>query len=472
VKQGLLPYRIELHNDDEHLTAWAGLPLLLEALRAVVTKRLFRNLRTALGYRGWKTVRRHLESLVLLIGSGASCIDDLAMLRADRGLSRLLGYELSSPTQAKVFLYRFHQSQEGLRLSAEQDAQLSVAGKAQVRPEGPGLQALERVVAQVVAQLQTHRRHYRATLDVDATIIEAHKASALRAYEGTVGYQPQLCWWAEHGVWLVDEFRDGNVNAEFEARRFLERVKQSVPPSVRQLRLRADSAFYNEAALSWADDQGIAFAVSADMSKGLAGRIRAISGTHWRPYRSLNTDQEEREWAEVVDFVPDWKRNHRKHGLPFRYIAIRVRSRQRDLLFDDSQRWRHFAVVINMDWDGERLLRWQREKQGTIEQGHRVLKNELAASPLPCGRFGANAAWLRLNILMHNLLELLKVEALPSELASCRPKALRFRLFHLVGRLIYTGRQLILRLAASHPFAAAYRQARAQLRSVAQQTST
>jgi hypothetical protein len=236
--------------------------------------------------------------------------------------------------------------------------------------------------------------------------------------------------------------------------------------------LRADSAFYNEAALSWADDQGIAFAVSADMSKGLAGRIRAISGTHWRPYRSLNTDQEEREWAEVVDFVPDWKRNHRKHGLPFRYIAIRVRSRQRDLLFDDSQRWRHFAVVTNMDWDGERLLRWQREKQGTIEQGHRVLKNELAASPLPCGRFGANAAWLRLNILMHNLLELLKVEALPSELASCRPKALRFRLFHLVGRLIYTGRQLILRLAASHPFAAAYRQARAQLRSVAQQTST
>jgi hypothetical protein len=434
-------------------------------------KRLYRRLANALGYCRWKTVRRHFESLLLLIAAGGSCLDDLQSLRADHGLKQLLGFRLSSPTQAKDFLYRFHQSPAGLRLDAEQDAELSVAGKAQIRPEGPGLQILEQMAALVLAQLQSLQRRYRATLDVDATIIEANKASALRAYKGPIGYQPQLCWWAELGAWLVDEFRDGNVNAEFEAKRFLQRTLQRLPPSVRQVRLRADSAFYNKAALTWAHEQGVRFAVSADMSPTLAACIRRIPQADWKPYPSLLNDQTERQWAEVPDFVPDWKHNRRKHGQPFRYIAIRVRSRQRDLVVDDQLRWRHFAVVTNMDWDGKRLLRWHREKQGSVEQGHRVLKNELAAAPLPCGRFGANAAWLRLNVILHNLLELLKVRALPAKMATCRPKALRFRVFHLLGQLIHSGRQLILRLAASHPFAVVYPQAREQLLSLAQQTS-
>lgn len=40
-----------------------------------------------------------------------------------------------------------------------------------------------------------------------------------------------------------------------------------------------------------------------------------------------------------------------------------------------------------------------REKAGTVEMVHDVLKNELAAGVLPCGRFGANAAWLRLAVI-------------------------------------------------------------------------
>jgi len=52
---------------------------------------------------------------------------------------------------------------------------------------------------------------------------------------------------------------------------------------------------------------------------------------------------------------------------------------------------------------------------------------------MPTGRFGANAAWWRLSVLVHNLLEFLKVRALPAEMSSLRPKALRFRIFNIVG---------------------------------------
>ncbi len=57
---------------------------------------------------------------------------------------------------------------------------------------------------------------------------------------------------------------------------------------------------------------------------------------------------------------------------------------------------------------------WDREKAGTLEHTHHILKNELAAGPLPSRKFGANAAWFRLNALTYNLLTALKRLTTPS----------------------------------------------------------
>lgn len=476
LRQGVLPFKIELTDRSDEVTAHAGLPLVVEAVLALVPRRAYKHLARSLRYRRWKAVRRHVLSLVTLIASGGDHVDDLRVLRGDGGLRRLLGFTLSSPTQAKDFLYRFHQAEDGYPLTPEQDAALSVAGEAQIRPEGPGLRVLADMVQRVVDQLQAVRQRRRATLDIDATIVEAIKKTALKAYEGTVGYQPQMAWWAEQGIWVHDEFRDGNVPAEFCIKEFIERAFAKLPGSVTQRRLRGDSALYNEAALTWVDDNNIEFAVSADMSESLRSKILEIPADKWQPYRTIKGDvdderralREDRQWAEVIDFIPDWKRNRRKNGEALRYIAIRVRSRQRDLLVDDDGRWRHFAVVTNMKWNGERLLRWQREKQGTVEHGHGVVKNELAGQPMPCGRFGANAAWWRLNALVHNLLEFLKARALPPEMSTWRPKALRFRLLNLAGRLIDHANGIILRLSERQPFVSAYIEARRWLVLLAQ----
>ncbi len=84
---------------------------------------------------------------------------------------------------------------------------------------------------------------------------------------------------------------------------------------------------------------------------------------------------------------------------------------------------KHFAVISNRwDWPAKKLLEWHREKAGSIEAAHGVIKNELAGGVMPCGRFGANAAWLRLAVLTYNLLTALKRLALPPELLTARPK--------------------------------------------------
>ena len=149
-----------------------------------------------------------------------------------------------------------------------------------------------------------------------------------------------------------------------------------------------------------------------------------------------------------MTFVPNEHSEH-KDDQPLRYIAIRIRPRQGELLNDGTQ-VKHFAVVTNIrDWKPARLLQWQREKAGTIEAVHDVLKNELSAGVLPCGRFGANAAWLRMAVLTYNTLTALKRLALPADLLQARPKRLRFLFFNTAGRFVEHARRTMLRLAMS-----------------------
>jgi len=81
---------------------------------------------------------------------------------------------------------------------------------------------------------------------------------------------------------------------------------------------------------------------------------------------------------------------------PLRTVAIRIRKKQQEL-FADGSGMKHFAVRTNLwDWKPKRLLEWHREKAGTIEAVHDVLKNEWPAGFCRVGGMGRmllGSAW-------------------------------------------------------------------------------
>jgi hypothetical protein len=377
-----------------------------------------------------------VESFVLLSALGGDCIDDFEGLRRDYGLRALVGYFLPSAPTARQWLDRFHEEE----LVAARPQQGSF-----IPPESRWLAGLRAVVRHTVrAYAATQQPGLVVTLDVDAHLVESAKRTALPTYEGFRGYQPLLVQWAETGMILADEFRDGNVPASRNIRELVDEAYDSLPPEDWRVRVRSDSAAYDQTVLDHWAGRGWRFAVSADMTPQLRAAIVDLPPAVWQ-FWAEEPGGFVREWAEVP-YVPT-RVPERRDSRPYRYLAIRIRTPQ-GVLFGDGTTVKHFAVVTN-DWDedGQRLLEWHRGKAGTIEQVHRVLKDELAAGVYPSARFGANAAWLRLQVLTFNLLELLKAVALDPQYRNARPKRLRFAIFTQFGRVVRHARRQLVRLA-------------------------
>jgi hypothetical protein len=428
-----------------------GVPLVVQAFRSLgLPASVRQQVRVKERERGYDEATM-VESFVVLNAVGGECFDDFQRLREDPGLSEMLGHGIPSPEVARKFLYQFH-AEEKIEEAKQRRKGDEIA---YIPAETAPLAGLGEVNRGLVQELGRRcAQQHIATVDQDATIIESRKQEALRSYEGERGYQPMLAVWAEMNVVLADEFRDGNVPAMMEPLTVAKKAFVALPETVTTYYYRGDSACHESGLLNWLRDENraegpkgfIGFAISARMSEALHKAIEKVPEEGWAPYGNSHA-VEIRECAEV-NFIPGEKSEH-KDTQPLRYIAIRIRQRQ-ESLFCDGSKVKHFAVVTNIrEWKVSRLIEWHREKAGTIEGVHDVLKNELAAGVMPSKYFGTNAAWLRLAVIAHNVMTALKRLALPAELLPARPKRLRFLIFNTPGRLVHHARRMVLRLATT-----------------------
>jgi hypothetical protein len=418
VDRGILIFAMK-HGMVNKVTAHAGLPLVVEALRALRLDEVVEQKLHVSKRRRYSELAK-LEALVTLLAAGGNRVEDIRILSEDKGLLRLLGRRMPSPDALLDFLGGFHDAKVwGQRPAGEMSW---------VPPESESLAALGDVNEELVRRAARPETRV-ATVDHDGTVIESHKRGATVAYEGTRGYQPLVAVWKEEDLIVADEFRDGNVPGGKDPLTSVKRAFDALPKQVTKRYFRGDSADYYTPLLKYLVKEGVRFSISADMSKELRDCCSKVPRGQWE-----ELERREREVVDLaeVEFAPGhWS----KKAEPLRYVALRFTARQGEL-FSDGEGVRYLAVVSNRrELSKKELVRWHWGKAGTIEHTHRVMKDELGAGVLPSAQFGANAAWFRCNVITYNLLTLLRRRALPERYQNAHPKRLRFEIFAIPGRL-------------------------------------
>ena len=484
MEQTSLPFHYAEENESTGMTALSGLPAYLDlAAVARLRESVRRHVGVREGTQGW-TDAQMVMSLVMLNLSGGESVDDLRLLERDEGLGRvLLAGEshrmrrsdrraqrnrwrrerrrvVPSPTAVFRYLDNFHDESEEAKRRP---------GKAFIPASNDALCGLGKVNSDLVRFAGGHTGHARATLDMDATLIETNKKEALYCYKKYQAYQPMTVYWHEADLVVHSEFRDGNVNAGYEQLRVLKESLEHLPSGVSKVMMRSDSAGYQKDLLKYCAEGRderfgvIEFCVGVDVMPEFKAAVKEVEDDRWHDLHGTEEEHLGRtgqQYAEVC-YVTDWT-GYSKNSPDYRFIAIREPLRNPQM-FDmeelavptmqmgDGTWYKVTGVVTNRDLPGDELIWWYRRRCGKGEEVHAVLKEDLAGGRLLSGKFGSNAAWWAIAVLTFNLNSAMKRLVLGGEWVSRRLKAVRFGIINLAGRVVRHARRLIIRLARGHP---------------------
>lgn len=417
------PDRIRVAFDDHRLVANAGLLLPADLARRLGLCELVNKLVGLGDAPGRANTGDKLMTLVASALAGGDCIDDANVLRSG-STGRVLGCAVKAPSTLGTFLrsFRWGHVRQLDRVSRELLARAWAAGS------GPGDSPL--------------------VIDLDSTICETYglaKEGARRhGYTGQKGYHPLLAVAAGTGDVLMARLREGRANTARGAAHFLRETLGRVryAGATGQLTVRADSGFYSHSIVAVCRKTDVRFSITVRQHQGLRSLMEAIPEDDWTPIPY---------WMEGAADVAETSYTPFKgepDAAPVRLIVRRVRPTPGSQLALFANYSYHAFIT---DREGDVLeLETDHRRHAEIENVIRDLKYGVGLNHLPSGRFSANAAWLAVQVIAHNLARWTARIGLGERVATT--KTLRQRFFSLAGRLTRSARRLTLHLPRGWPW--------------------
>jgi Transposase DDE domain group 1 len=298
------------------------------------------------------------------------------------------------------------------------------------------------------------------TIDLDATHCETYglckQGASKVGRDGTRGYHPLLAAVAGTGDVVHSRLRAGVANSGRGAASF---VTETINRARRAgatgpITLRADSGFYHHKVLAACQQAGVTCSVTVRLDSAVQTAIARIPEPAWTPIPY---------WLEGgADVAETSYRPFGRRGRVMRLIVRRVRPTPGSQLALFCDYDYHGFVT---DRDGDTLeLEADHRRHAEVENTIRDLKYGVGLNHLPSGRFAANAAWLTLNVVAHNLARWTSRIGLGETLVTT--KTLRTRYLDLPGRLTRSARRWHLHLPTRWPWAERFGLALDRLRCV------
>ena len=220
--------------------------------------------------------------------------------------------------------------------------------------------------------------------------------------------------------------------------------------------MRADSGFYTHSVVSVCRKMDVRFSVTIRQHKSLRNLIEAIPEDAWTPIPYWMDGA-----ADVAETTYTPFRTE-PGAAPVPLIVRRVKPTPGSQLALFATYSYHGFITHR---DGEMLeLEADHRRHAEIENATRDLKYGVGLNHLPSGRYGANGAWLAVQVMAHNLARWTARLGLGEQIVTT--KTLRRRFFALAGRLTRSARRLTLHLPKRWPCEEKVTRALARLRAI------
>lgn len=434
--------RIQVSADDENGVSGAGLVVAATLGQRLGLGPLLRQHLTVPGSAGANPDRKCLTVIHSLL-AGGDCIEDVNALRAG-STGAVLGHRVAASSTVGTFLRAF-----GFGHARQLDA------------------VTRRLLTRAVAAGAHPGFSESVTVDIDSTLCETYGLAKDGAREvmrtGLRGYHPLLAVIAGtgdiSGVIAHARLRRGRSSDATSAPVFIKETLNRLRHAGAhgEIVLRADSGFYLSDVVTACRAADVRFSITARMiGADLRNRIEAIPDDAWEPIDYFLPG------AGVAEFTftpfatgPRGKVLAERGEIhPVRMIVRRTPltdaqaiNRGQDPLFPIFD----YHPMIT-DRTGELVeVEADHRRHAEVELTIRDLKHDMGLNHFPTKSFGGNAAWLVLNTIAHNLTRW--ATRLGLQTRPVMTKKIRRRIYNVTGRLVRSGRRLVLRLPRRWPWA-------------------
>ncbi|MDI6908180.1 IS1380 family transposase [Nocardioides sp.] len=436
--------------DDPNLVSSAGLVPVLALARTAGLHELAQRHLSVPSDKGANAGLK-VTSLVAGMTAGADSIDDMALLRHGG--------------MGKVFAGAYAPSTLGSFLRAFTFGHVRQLDAVAAR-------FLTGLAAQAPLVVSTPGSAERVMLDIDDTIIEVHgyaKQGSGYGYSGVRGLNALLATVSTSQsapVVVAQRLRKGSCGSPRGAARLIADALNTVKSlSSATPLVRADSAFYGQAAVRAAIRGGADVSITVRMDPKVKAAIATIGDDAWTPieYTDAVFDEQTQTWvsrAEVAEIAfTAFTSKKKTEQVPGRLVVRRIpdlnpkSNHGQETLFDT---WRFHAFFTTTDPVLADTVAADKTHRGhaIIEQVHADLKHA-ALAHLPSGKFTANAAWLVLAVMAFNLTRAAATVTGPG-LAKATTATIRRKLIAVPARVASSARRVTLHLPAHWPWESAW----------------
>jgi hypothetical protein len=254
--------------------------------------------------------------------------------------------------------------------------------------------------------------------------------------KGRKSYHPILCFIGETRDYIGGFLRSGKHHTSHNAIPFLKSIIKKLPSHIKEIRVRADGGFFSIDILKFLINIAIEFYIVVPIQPWVQNKIMGI-----RNWRGIGYGVEVGEFEFILNRV-----------ITIRMVVIRQKvkvgespKKQLKLLNIKGILYDYQVIATNSNLSPEEAWRFYNKRaccENFIKEGIYGFGLDKVVSH----SYAGNSAWFELLMLAYNLMNFFKEEVMNQNNVKEMIQGIRERLFLIPGRLVYKGRQWILRL--------------------------